>query len=288
MRRHSSGKLSELTQDVFAFTHHDEDDVLHGYGANQGFVLLEESVLVFDTGFATELASGLDSAIRSVTDNPVRYVVNSHDHSDHVFGNSFFSKRYKDVQFFSHEICKQRIEDQARKRLQGYRSRGAALKQMLSTVDILEPNVTYDDISIKLLIEGYRFVFVHPPTGAHTLGDTLLFIPKKRSLFAGDVVWTGFLPNLEDANIDGWIEMLENLDQSYKYVLPGHGAPCGMSEVGRFTEYLKEVRGRLRKVEQMKETRREKLRKCFEVEGTEDWKMRLIVDINVSALFGVS
>lgn len=281
-------KLEEIAKGVFALTYPGADDVHDGFGANQGFAVLEDSVLVFDTGFSTAHASLLDSAIRKVTDRKVRYVVNSHDHSDHVFGNSYFVQRYgkTGLSIVSHATCKQKIQSKGPTRLKAYRARDAKLRSMLSAVSIRAPNTTYPDTSLKLNIEGTEFIFVHPAQGAHTLGDSILCIPKRNTMFAGDVYWNQYLPNLEDANIDGWIEYLDNIDlETYRRILPGHGGVSGRRDLIGFKEYMEEVRARLSAVAHG-ESDRSKLRRCFDHEGTEKWKMRQIVDMNVSALFG--
>ena len=100
-------------------------------------------------------------------------------------------------------------------------------------------------------------------------------------------MWNKFLPNLEDANLEGWIETLEDLDlSSHSRCLPGHGEVCGGSEIGAFLQYLRSVKERLWAMEkQGSKEDLEKQRSCFEIPGTEDWRLRSIIEYNVSALF---
>jgi glyoxylase-like metal-dependent hydrolase (beta-lactamase superfamily II) len=281
--------LQKLAKNVYSQIWRD-DSVFSGYGANQSFVVLEDSVIVFDSGLSLLQARRLDMAIGSVTEKRVKYLVNSHDHSDHVFGNSYFARKYmvNGLSIISHQNCRSQLEALGRDRMKGYRSI-KGMKELLSNLDIVTPSVTYKDIGFTLEIEGTEFAFVHPPTGAHTLGDTIMFIPRKGIMLAGDVVWNYFLPNLEDANLEGWIYALSelNLDR-YTKCVPGHGDVCGPSEVRKFAEYLREVRRKISDLSSNPESFKDsgKTRSCFETPETAEWKLRMIIDHNVRALFG--
>ncbi len=267
----------------------EDDSIYGGFGANQAFVLLEESVLVFDSGFSLLQARNLHRKIIEVTDKKIRYLLNSHDHSDHVFGNSFFWKKYSagGLRIISHAICRDNLQSNGPKRLVNYR-RIPGLKKALDPLEIRAANVTYPDLGMRLDIEGMELVLSHPPTGAHTLGDTMLFFPRVGIAFAGDIVWNHFLPNLEDANLEGWIDYLEDLDfETYRKFVPGHGETCRADRVVEFRDYLKAVRTNLLEMALSGKRNADKStpRALFEIPGTEDWKLRQIVEHNLDALF---
>jgi cyclase len=284
-----AGDVHEISTDCFAYICSSNDSVYGGFGANQAFLLLEESVLVFDTGISLVQARNLYRAIRRMSDKKIRYLVNSHDHSDHVFGNSFFIKKSAGncPTIMSHEICRDNLSKLGPARLRNYR-KIPDMEKPLESLQVMEPNFTYSDLGVRLEIEGTRLVMSHPPTGAHTLGDTILFLPQKGVVFAGDIVWNRFLPNLEDANLEGWISFLEDIDfASYPKVVPGHGEVCGGKRVAEFADYLKAVQENILKTDLslVKQANSSLLGKCFEVPGSEHWKLRPIVDHNVNALF---
>ena len=283
------GRLVGLGRDFFAVVASEDDLVYGGFGANQAFVLLEESVLVFDSGFSVLQARNLHKKILEVTDKKIRYLLNSHDHSDHVFGNSFFWKKYSvnGLRIVSHTICKDNLASNGPKRIANYR-KIPGLKKALDPLEILVPNVTYSDLGMRLSIEGTELVLSHPPTGAHTLGDTMLFFPRNGIAFAGDIVWNRFLPNLEDANLEGWITYLEDLDlETYRKFVPGHGEVCQAHRVVEFRNYLKAVRAKLLETDLSRERKlnQSTLRTFFEIPGTEDWKLRQMVEHNIEAFF---
>jgi len=280
------GIFEEVAPDVFALVWSEDDSIFGGYGANQAFVVLENSVLIFDTGLSLLQARQLDEVVRKSTDKKIRYIVNSHDHSDHVFGNSYFWKRYSAVglRIFSHQTCKDNLANNGPKSLARY-FKVPGMKEHLESIEIREPNAFYPDLGFQVKVEGVNFVFSHPPTGAHTLGDTCIELPDKQILLAGDIVWNHFFPNLEDANLEGWISFIDGIDlNTYRKVVPGHGTICGPETVTAFRDYLRTVRSNLMKID-LSNIQRRFLRDFFIVPGTEDWKLRLILDHNVDTLF---
>ena len=285
-------EVVEVASDVFAVLNSSVDTALGGFGANQGFVLLEESALVFDTGFSKFQADFLVKAIRKISDKPIRFVVNSHDHSDHMFGNSIVARaehsRASDavdsILIISHDLCRMRMRQFFQRRLDGYRS-NAELGEFLGEVELHLPNFSYSDNSLRIHLEGLEMYLLHPETGAHTLGDTVLALPKSGVLFAGDIIWNRFYPNLEDANLEGWIDFLADLDvTTYHKLVPGHGDIANSKDFDEFFSYLKHVRSNLAGVGNRAGS--EEKRKCFIIPGTESWMLKSIIDLNVETLFG--
>lgn len=277
-------KLVELGGDAFALLRCEDDSVYSGYGVNQAFVILEDSVLAFDAGFTFLQAKSLDNTIRRFTDKKLCYLVDSHHHSDHIFGNSYFYNKYSDrgLRIISHSNCASDLKLNGARRLKSYMS-VENLRMYLSTLRIQVPNLTYK-LDLHIEIEGTDFVFVHPESGAHTLGDTLLAMPSKGVIFAGDVLFNSYFPNLQDANLESWIDFLNDIDfVSYRKFVPGHGDICNQGEVVGFTKYLQKVRDLLLN---RAGTDDESIRRCFELEGTHNWKFRSAIDTNVKTLSG--
>ncbi len=282
------GKVKEIAEDIYGVIWSEDDSVYGGYGANQGFAILEDSVLVFDTGMTKSQADFLCKSISQITSKKVRFIINSHDHSDHVFGNSLVARNSKaqKVTIISQTNCKDKMEMFAAKRLADYRSKDSKLRSLLDKVSIVQPNLTFSSNNLWITLEGTEMFFLHPETGAHTLGDTLLAFPQKGVIFAGDVIWNRFLPNLEDANLEGWIDTINDLDTgTYSKILPGHGNLCGNKEIETFNRYLKEVLNRLKSLDRV-HADYPTMRKCFALDGTESWQFQKIVGWNVERVIG--
>jgi cyclase len=276
---HKLGKMS------YALVN-DQDDSMHdGFGSNQGFVVLEDSVLIFDTGFTTRHAIVLERAIKHVTEKKPRYVINSHDHSDHVFGNSFFSKKYSKsgISIISHKTCQSQLQKLGQSRLERYRKADKKLSNLLADVQVCLPEIAYSDFGIRLNVEGTDLLLIHPQNGAHTLGDTVLALPDERVMFLGDILFNEFFPNLEDANLESWIDFLRDIDLgTYRYFVPGHGAICGPNEVVRFRQYLITLRERFLSEEANIESQNPL--SIFETDETRNWKFRHILQRNFDVL----
>ncbi|MDG6906231.1 MAG: MBL fold metallo-hydrolase [Nitrososphaerota archaeon] len=279
-------KPIEIARDVFSVIFDQAESPESFLASNQGFVILEDSVLLFDTGFSSRYARLLDIAISAITDKKIRYIVNSHDHSDHILGNSYFSKKYSTsgLSIISHELCAQIIRSIGTERIQKYKkSYNKLAPSLTSRVEI--PNVTYES-GFNLNIEGAKFVFIHPNNGAHTLGDTMLAMPHLGVILMGDVFVNSFFPNIEDANLEEWVRTLNLMDHTtYSKFLPGHGTVGGRAEVSRFADYLRDLSRRLLLLE---EPDRAVIQSCFETESTRNWSCRFLVHWNCDYLLGRS
>ncbi|HVB11700.1 MAG TPA: MBL fold metallo-hydrolase [Nitrososphaerales archaeon] len=273
-------RVCKLAKDVYSVIW-DQDN--SSYRANQGFVVLEKSVLLFDTGSSAGEATLLDNLISKASGSMVKYIVNSHGHPNHVLGNAFFSKKYskRGLDIISSENCASVLI--VLSKLKKYKGPG----KKLSSAEIVAPNIAYSENGMSLSIGPRKFMFIHPEVGAHTLGDTILAMPESGVMFLGDVLYNSTFPYVGDANIEAWIDFLNDIDYStYAKFLPGHGRVCGKDEVICFTNYLREIRDRLLSVDT--KMGRARLRSCFEIKGTEDWKSRSTIDRNIDALFGES
>ncbi len=268
----------------YALINQQDYSVFGGSASNKGFVILEDSVLIFDTGFSTKEAIALDSAISKVTRKRPRYIINSHDHSDHVFGNSYFSKKYHGLSIISHRTCRDRLRRLGASRLEGYRKSNKKIANLLSKVMVSLPAITYYDFGRNLNIEGTDILLIHPENGAHTLGDTILAVPDEGVMFLGDVLFNGFFPNLQDANLEGWIDFLDDIDlKTYTCFVPGHGGICDINQLVRFREYLSTIRDRLLNSQETVDG--DQLLSLFETGETGNWKFRHILQKNVDVLF---
>jgi cyclase len=206
-----------------------------GSGANAGFVIGADGVLVVDTFQHPAAAQELLNAIRQKTKLPIRFVVNTHYHIDHVAGNTIFAgagatilaqqnvrawERTENLKFFGPEIT-------------------PAQKQMVESLAL--PNITYKD-GVELYLGSRRAIVVSLP--GHTGGDSVVFIPDANVVFTGDLFWNHTLPNLIDASTKPWIASLDTILQHHPAAtfVPGHGEVGKASDVRDFRNYLQDLR----------------------------------------------
>jgi cyclase len=202
-----------------------------GAGANAGFVVGTDGVLVVDTFEDPAAASALLAAIRKTTAQPVRYVVDTHYHLDHVAGNDVFAQagatilaernvrtweRTENLKFFGDKITPRE-------------------KRMVASLGL--PTLTYDgDITLYL---GDREVDVRVMRG-HTGGDSVVIVPEANIVFTGDLFWNRTLPNLIDATTQDQIASNDALLREYPQAqfVPGHGEVGAAQDVRAFRDYL--------------------------------------------------
>jgi cyclase len=210
--------------------------------SNAGFVVGDDGVVVIDT-FVTFDAAGAFSLqapqqvlkeIRKVTSLPVKFVVNTHYHLDHVSGNSVFVDTgakvvaQRNVRGWMHTETLRLFGDQIKP------------EQKAFVEALPAPVVTYDEaITIHL---GSREVQVRSFPG-HTGSDSIVIVPDAKTVFAGDLFWRNTLPNLMDGSIKSWLDTLDTFEArflDYTFV-PGHGDVGDLQDVASFHGYLTTV-----------------------------------------------
>ena len=258
------GDLVKLAENVYAQIVSPDGNAV----GNSGVVVLDHSVLVFDTHFTPEGAEALLSKIRTLTPKPVRYVVNSHFHPDHTHGNQVFSSAQiigsynarrdilqKDLPALNRTVATAQSQLERLRKDAASPGTGAAVKEQLRTqiaarqelldrmsrLKIIPPVLILDD---RLLIrEDARAVELRFVGAGHTDGDIVLYLPAEKILFLGDLFFNAALPNTQDANLLEWIKTLEQILKidAVKFV-PGHGSPGTAKDVREFLGYLEELK----------------------------------------------
>jgi quinoprotein relay system zinc metallohydrolase 2 len=185
--------------------------------ANAGFVVGNDAVAVIDTLGSAEVGEQLRNAIRAVTDKPIRYVINTHMHPDHVFGNVAFKQ--DNPQF----VANRKLERGLRARADRYLMINEKMlgPEAFKGIEIVLPTVLVDD---KLTLDlGGRTLLLETQPTAHTDNDLIITDSATNTLFLGDLLFSGHLPTL-DGSIEGWLGVIDKLKQRQAArVVPGHG-----------------------------------------------------------------
>lgn len=204
--------------------------------ANAGFVVGDDGVVVIDTFWTEEAAKQLLSEIQQHTKLPVKYVINTHYHVDHVAGNGVFARdgaailAQRNVRGWIHSENLILMKDFLTPELKA------------TTEAIAAPTVDYDEAAHLHL--GSRAIDVRSFPG-HTGGDSIVVIPDAKVAFLGDLFWRRMLPNLIDASTQRLVDSLEAIvamsEPGYTFV-PGHGDMGNASDVTAFRNYLTTLR----------------------------------------------
>ena len=225
--------LQEVAPNVFAYIH-------SGVGwdiCNSGFIVGDDGVLVIDAMMVASQVRLYMEEIRKVTDKPIRYVVNTHHHVDHSFGNQF----YLPAEIVSHRGCREALITRGAdvgmlsERYPHYRDDWAEAR-------LTPASITYEDKMIVHL--GGKVIELLHPGPAHTYGDTLVYLPEDKVLFTGDVAFHYLTPLARDGHISNWIKVangvLNHLDATT--LIPGHGPVSGKEVVSATLKYLRLVK----------------------------------------------
>lgn len=214
-------------------------------GGNSGFVIGNDSVLVIDTFISQAPAHDLLTEIRKLTNLPVKYVINTHYHLDHVAGNAIFTETGATVIAHRNERGWVRSEN-----LKFFQQNGATptAEQRAQVASLVEPQITYDRLLEVDL--GSRLVRVVYFPG-HTGGDSVVYIPDANILFTGDLGWNQRIPNLIDATTSAWIDTLDKIVARHANTtfVPGHGDLATAQDMKSFRDYLATLRASIQKAQ---------------------------------------
>lgn len=203
---------------------------------NVGVVVGDEAVLVVDTRSTTSEAEELRAELRQLTSLPVRWVVNTHWHFDHTFGNGVFA----DVEIWGHELCQKALAERGEDMLAGAREWLAEERHgEIEDLQIVPPtNVFSETASIDI---GRRVEMSYHGLG-HTDADIVVAVPGADVAFFGDLVEEGAPPSFGDSYPVSWPSTLglASFDLPAT-VVPGHGDVVGPSFVRSQHEELTAV-----------------------------------------------
>jgi glyoxylase-like metal-dependent hydrolase (beta-lactamase superfamily II) len=204
--------------------------------ANCVWVQFKDHVLVVDANFPWA-AKQIMSQIRGTTHGPVRYVIDTHWHNDHTFGNCI----YTDAGAFI--VSSQECADELASRGPASWNNWNDTAHPLTGYQLVRPSITFTDrMNFDDGTERVEITRVEP---SHSKGDAVAYLPKHKILITGDLVvnW-GFGNNNGDmgGNPENWIRVLDDLLKwEVKIVVPGHGAPVDLAKLREQRDYLKSM-----------------------------------------------
>jgi cyclase len=227
----SDFELHKIADGVWAAIVNDEGKA----GGNAGFVIGDDGVAVIDTFQDPEPAAALLAGIRKITNLPIRFVVNTHYHLDHVNGNDVFAAAGAVI--IAHKNARAWIPTENIKMIDP----PVTPEKKARVQSIALPGVVYDT-GIDLYL-GSRRVNVRYYPG-HTGGDSVVSAPDAHVVFCGDLLWKDHIPNLIDASTPAWIKTLDALPADYgeSTWVPGHGGIANAEDISIFRKYISDLR----------------------------------------------
>jgi glyoxylase-like metal-dependent hydrolase (beta-lactamase superfamily II) len=253
----SDPQLRQIAADVHAW-------IGAGGDSNAGTVATPHGLIVIDAQQSRALGEKFRHTLRTSIAAPIRAVVNTHHHLDHVAGNVAFG----DVPIIGHAKTLQALEREIGPLTTG----GAAVTDVLSKIRMFfggnfdrlvpEPQRTWfiervggatpmvvkppsetfaNELEFRLPADILRMEYWGP---AHCDGDLVIYLKRAKVVFLGDLFFYGRFPWFGDCDLDGWIATLDRvLTMDVETVIPGHGEPASLKHVMEFRDLLSAVRG---------------------------------------------
>ncbi|NYT65374.1 MBL fold metallo-hydrolase [Alcaligenaceae bacterium] len=194
-----------------------------GFMSNAGFVVTQDGVLVFDALGTPVLGQSMVTAIAKVTDQPIKRVIVSHYHADHLYGLQAFKALGAEV--WAHDGGQAYFASgEAEERLAQRRADLVPWVDENTKVISADRWLSFDDGKpIAFDMGGIHFQVIDA-SGGHSDGDIMLFVQEDAVLFAGDLFFTGRVPFVGSADSKAWLAALERIaDTKPAVVVPGHG-----------------------------------------------------------------
>ena len=194
--------------------------------ANLGFIIGDESIAVIDTGGSHQVGEALKLAIKKISKKPIKYVINTHVHQDHIFGNTAFIS--DETIIYGHFNLKKALQERGSQYIRQVSEAGDKVKgtriifphRIIAETSPDQVKKLSNEITIDL---GNRKLLLTSHATAHTYSDASVFDLKTKTFFVGDLVSDERAPTM-DGLVKNWIKVLNEIEKvDFKIMVPGHG-----------------------------------------------------------------
>lgn len=214
-----------------------------GMNANAGFIVTPAGVVVVDSGPSFQVAKAMHDAIRKVTRQPVKYVVNTGGQDHRWLGNGYF--RQIGAEIVASRKARADMEARGAMELEALRE---TTREKLAGTEAVYPARLFDQVeTLRLGGEEIQVLYFG---GGHTPGDSVVWLPKSRILFAGDLVFADrMLGVLPFGSTRDWLVSFAEIEKlAPRLIVPGHGRVCDLERARKDTrDYLALLRGHMKK-----------------------------------------
>jgi cyclase len=208
----AAASVHKIGSDLYAYISENDSS------ANATFLVSDQGILVVDTGLNAQEGRKLLEEIRKISQAPVRWIVNTHNHPDHRGGNGVVGP---EAVVISTAFTRTKA---------GSAAAGYAL------------NATLGARGVTLYVGGHEVRIYHPGP-AHTLGDAVVYFPDEHAIATGDLFLTNSCPAMDDGDMENWVVALDQiLALPIEHIVPGHFELATKDELRRFRNYLADLR----------------------------------------------
>jgi glyoxylase-like metal-dependent hydrolase (beta-lactamase superfamily II) len=208
-------------------------------GSNNVWVVFKDYVVVVDANFPKE-AGDVIAAIKKTTDKPIRYVLDTHHHGDHAYGNCVWAK--EGAKIVATKQTGRLLTTSGPKQW----ADAAKDRQDIRDNELKTADVTFDD-KYELKDETQHVVFLHFGH-SHTIGDAVAYLPRHKVLCTGDACVNGAFNFMGHSNSASWIRCLGEMKKlEIDLICPGHGKVTGKELLDKQQRYFADLRAEVKK-----------------------------------------
>jgi cyclase len=210
-------------------------------GCNNVWVVFKDFVAVIDANFPKEAGDVL-GAVKKTTDKPVRYVLDTHHHGDHAYGNAVWAAA--GAKIVGQTQCARLLRVSGPKQWEDA-AKGPKGRKDLAASQLKLVDVPFDDE--YALDDGTQRVEFKFLGHAHTAGDAVAYLPRHKILCTGDACVNGAFNFMGHSDSASWVRCLEKMERlDVDLVCPGHGPLAGKDVLGRQKRYFQELRAQVK------------------------------------------
>jgi cyclase len=224
----AAARTQEVSDGIYAYIQPDGSWWIN----NTGFLVARRGVISVDACSTERRTRAYINAIAAVTDQPVRTLINTHHHGDHTFGNYLFAG----ATIVAHDGVRQSVLKW-----------GEPISAPFWTdvdwghIELAPPFLTYRD-EVTVFVDDLACQVAYIGTPAHTTNDSVIWIPDRKLLFSGDLLFNGGTPFLLQGSISGALQAADTIRSlGAETIVPGHGAVCGPEVIDQVCGYLRFV-----------------------------------------------
>ena len=208
-------------------------------GSNNVWIVFKDYVVVIDANFPKEAGDVL-ADLRKTTDKPIRYVLDTHHHGDHAYGNCVWAK--EGAKIVAHKSAARLLRTAGPKQWQ----EAAKDRKDLRENELKPADIDFDDTYV--LDDGTQRVEFRHFGHSHTPGDAVAYLPKHKILCTGDACVNGAFNFMGHSNSSSWVKCLERMkDLDLDLICPGHGKVATKDLLDRQRRYFVDLRAAVRK-----------------------------------------
>ena len=231
----AGSKLTPISDSIYAYVGADDDSASNSFGANAGIIVGQDAVLVVDTLVSNNKAKAFIKDIRAITEKPIKFVVNTHAHLDHSFGNSAFAEIGATI--ISHANAMRYMKKASQKILEKADVYFGLNQDEMAGTRIVFPQITFTE-QMAVDLGGLQIELRHI-AHSHSKGSVYVYIPERKVLFAGDILFTDYYANMSSSDVNGWVETIDHMmGLDVEHIVPGHGPLSVKKDLTDQRDYL--------------------------------------------------